>query len=327
MRILSSVVFFGVSFSWAQSATSRSAIVGAGFANPFPIAVAPGQLLTLFVQPGAEYDPSAPLPSVTAVFWNGSDETMPVLQIQKATTGCTIPASAGCPNLLAVTVQVPFDAPTSPATANILLRPSGVGVSVNGVKTPYIGAQSLEDQVHFLTECDVILGGVNTNPTSRGLACTPMITHADGTAVSAIRPAVVGEELVAYVTGLGQTNPPLTTGQPAAASSPAVAAFSLDFNYRANALATQPGAVGAPVSNPLFAGATKGYIGLYQINFIVPPPPTGLQPCVNNTVSPDLNVVNQVFSNLTVSAGSTSSFDGAGICVQPQPVLDPPAVR
>src|ERR1700733_6753500 len=317
MRIPSSVIFLGVSSCWAQSPTSGPALVGAGFANPFPIAVAPGQLLTLLVEPGAGYDPSGPLPAVSAVFWNGSDETMPVLQIQKATTGCVIPAGAGCPNLLAVTVQVPFDAPISPASANVLLRPGGVAVSVNGVKTPYIGAQALADQVHFLTACDIILGGANTNPTNRGLACAAMITHADGTSVSAIRPAVAGEELVAYATGLGQTNPPLTTGQPAAGSSPAVALFNLDFNYRTNVLATQPGAVGAPVSNPLFAGATKGYVGLYQINFIVPPPPGGLQPCVNNIVSPDLNVVNQVLSNLTVSVGSISSFDGAGICVAP----------
>jgi len=327
MRIVSLVAFLGVSFGWAQSPTQGPALVGAGFANPFPIAVAPGQLLTLLVDPGAGYDPSGPLPGVSAVFWNGSDETMPVLQIQNATTGCIIPTGAGCPNLLAVTVQVPFDAPISPVSANVLLRPSGVAVSVNGVKTPYIGALSLADQVHFLTACDLLLGGVNTNPSSRGLACTPMITHADGTSVSAIRPAVAGEELVAYATGLGQTNPALTTGQPAAGSSPAVAVFNIDFNYRTNALATQPGAIGAPVSTPLFAGATKGYVGLYQFNFIVPPPPTGLQPCVNNAVTPDVNVVNQVFSNLTVSAGSVSSFDGAGICVQPQPVLDPPAVR
>src|ERR1700722_19863068 len=137
MRLLSSAVFLSVSICRAQSPTSGPAVVGAGFANPFPITVAPGQLLTLFVQPSAASGPSVSLSSVSAVFWNGSDETMPVLQIQKTTTGCGIAAiGAGCPNLLAVTVQVPFDAPISPATADVLSRPSGVAVSVNGVKTP-----------------------------------------------------------------------------------------------------------------------------------------------------------------------------------------------
>jgi hypothetical protein len=54
---------------------------------------------------------------------------------------------------------------------------------------------------------------------------------------------------------------------------------------------------------------------LYQINFIVPPPPAGLPPC------PDPATIvafgNVAPSNLTVSVGSNFSFDGAGICVQP----------
>jgi len=141
-----------------------------------------------------------------------------------------------------------------------------------------------------------------------------MITHADGTPVSVFGPAVAGEELVAYATGLGQTNPPLTTGQPASASSATVSTFSLDFNYRPNALATRP-FPDAPV--PLFAGSTQGYIGLYQINFIVPQPPAGLQPCVDFGASPAATAAGNIQSNLTVSIGSIFSFDGAGICVQP----------
>jgi hypothetical protein len=47
----------------------------------------------------------------------------------------------------------------------------------------------------------------------------------------------------------------------------------------------------------------------------VPSPPAGLQPCdALGTAIPYANVVQ---SNLTVSAGSVFSFDGAGICVQP----------
>jgi uncharacterized protein (TIGR03437 family) len=132
---------------------------------------------------------------------------------------------------------------------------------------------------------------------------------------------MAGEELVAYTTGLGQTNPALTTGQPAAGSSPTVTAFNVDFNYRPNALATKPGAVGVPVSAALFTGATKGYVGLYQINFVVPPPPDGLPPCVDFTAIAFGG--NAVLSNLTVSVGSNFSFDGAGICVLPSGIAEP----
>jgi hypothetical protein len=98
-----------------------------------------------------------------------------------------------------------------------------------------------------------------------------------------------------------------------------VDAFNLDFNYRPNALATEPVSKG-PV--PLFAGATQGFVGLYQINFVVPPAPAGTLPCENFAVLPldASNAGSVVHSNLTVSVGSAFSFDGAGICVQTPPV-------
>jgi uncharacterized protein (TIGR03437 family) len=296
-------------------------LVGAGFSNPFPLTVAPGQLLTLFVQPPASYNSTEPMPTTAAVFWNGSDEAMPVLQIYPANTGCAIPGnSAGCPNLLAVTVQIPFDAPVTPAVgSNIAVRPSGIAVFVSGGKSSYFGAQVIADQVHIITSCDALLNQAPIEQNIGGTPCTPTVTHSDGTPVSVNSPAMAGEELVAYATGLGQTNPALTTGQPAAASSPTIATYNLDFNYRPNALATRPSQTSAV---PLFAGATKGYVGLYQINFIVPPPPAGLEPCASSGVSPNIvsgDFISGVFSNLTVSVGSIFSFDGAGICVQPSP--------
>lgn len=309
----------GFSFCSAQSLPPTPILVGAGFSSPFPILVAPGQLLTLFVQPPAGYDATEPMPTISAVFWNGSDEAMPVLNVQQANTGCVIPGNlAACPNLLAVTVQVPFDAPINPAAgSNVVVRPSGIAVFVSGEKSFYFGAQALADHVHIVTGCDALFNAAPIEQTD-GMPCAPIITHSDGSSVSALIPAVAGEELVAYATGLGQTTPALTTGQPAATSSPTVTTFNLDFDYRANALATNPGAVGATVASPLYAGTTKGYIGLYQINFIVPPPPHGLEPCVDFAVNPDLATGGNVIrSNLTVSVGSIFSFDGAGICVQP----------
>jgi uncharacterized protein (TIGR03437 family) len=298
-----------MSLCWAQAPS----IVGAGFSNPYPVAVAPGQLLTLFVAPGSGYDTSLPLPSIGAVFWNGSvSEGMPIVETNQTNGGCSAPPSAGCTNLLAVTVQVPFDAPIAPSPmTDIAIPPSSVAVTIGGVKTSYFGVQVLQDHVHFLTACDAIAPPLL--PASFGRSpCPPIVSHANGTSVSQTSPAMAGEELVAYATGLGQTNPSLTTGQPAAQSSPTVATFHLDFNYRPNALATWPLSASAVA---LFSGATKGFIGLYQINFIVPPAPQGLAACASAGVTPD--VANEIFSNLTVSVGSIFSFDGAGICVAP----------
>jgi uncharacterized protein (TIGR03437 family) len=321
---LFSVVLAGVSVCCAQTATPI--LLGASNLNPFPLSVAPGQLLTLFVQPPAAISPVT-TSAVSAVFSTyGSDQPMPVLQVAQTNTACDYPLSGSCTQVLAVTVQVPFGIQVfCPVCANpVVPGAQNIVMSVNGAKAPAVGVQGLADQVHFLTACDVIVAGTSSSsPLNGGLPCTPMVTHADGQPVSNILPAQAGEELVAYATGLGATNPALTTGQPAPQSSPTVTTFGIDFNFRANALATKPGAVGVPAASPLFTGATKGYVGLYQINFIVPPPPPGLVPCVDNATLPPF--ANAVASNLTVSVGSNFSFDGAGICVQPEPVLDPPA--
>ena len=90
----------------------------------------------------------------------------------------------------------------------------------------------------------------------------------------------------------------------------------MDFNFRRNALATKPADARFFVGlNPVYAGVAPGFIGLYQVNFIVPPVPPLLPACVDPaTIVAFGNVVQ---SNLTVSVGSNFSFDGAGICVQP----------
>lgn len=278
------------------------ATVSAGYTSPFPLRVAPGQLVTMYLQ-----GPAAA--SVSAVFWNQQKvETVPVLQVSPWYAACVAPPGSTFANGLAVTVQIPLDAPDS----LIVVEPSGIALSVNGVQSGYLGVQAQPDHVHILTSCDTVVGGESGSE-----SCAPLILHADGQPVSYQNPASGGEELVAYATGLGQTNPPLTTGVPATQDSPAISTFNLDFNYRPNALATQP-ATGYPPSNPpVFAGSTQGFIGLYQINFVVPPPPADLEPCSNLNFIAAGPVAGLVLSNFTVSIGSLVSFDGAGICVTP----------
>ena len=252
---------------------SRSA--GCGNLNPFPLSVAPGQLLTLFVQPTTAISPVSSS-AVSAVYSvGGTDEPMPVLQLVPTSTACNFPIITPCTQILALTVQVPFDIQViCPLCARPPTPAGDIVVSINGLKTPAVGIQGVPDSGPFPDRLrrDRRWDQSVSLPLNGGLPCTPMVTHADGRPVSNILPAQAGEELVAYATGLGATNPALTAGQPAAQSSPTVATFGIDFNFRANALATMPGAIGASTGTPLFTGATKGYIGLYQINFIVPTP-------------------------------------------------------
>jgi uncharacterized protein (TIGR03437 family) len=321
-----------VALAGGAFAQSGMPVIGnAGYLTPVPLTVAPGQLVTLFVPgfgsvvSGAVKAPAGPLPNtlagVSAVFRQGSDQPAPIFEVQpiKACTALAPPANS-CGSILAVTVQIPFNIETlCPLCLRpIALIPSQIAVSVNGVQGQFSDLTAVADQIHFLTACDVTMPTLQSPLT--GLPCTPMVTHMDGKLVSAANPATSGEALSAYATGLGQTNPSQTTGQPAAIAASTLTTFAIDFNYRSNALATKPAGpsllgVPPPYTIPLFAGATPGFAGLYQINFVVPAPPAGLQPCAGlGTATAYANVVQ---SNLTVSVGSVFSFDGAGICVQP----------
>jgi uncharacterized protein (TIGR03437 family) len=289
----------------AQS-SQAPVIASAGNVVPVPLSVAPGQVITLFLENAG---PLPRLSDVSAVFHQNTDVSMPVLDVRGI---CGVPGSTCALTMVGVTVQIPYGIQTlCPLCANPLFPQASITVSINGVASGPLGVQPLADQAHFLTQCDTLVAASFNGFSNGGLPCSPVVTHAHGTMVSASKPAQSGEELVAYATGLGETNPPLTTGKPAPAAYPAQTTFSIDFNYRPNALATKP--AGSAV--PLFTGATAGFIGLYQINFTVPPAPAGLPPCVDaSTLPPGANVVQ---SNLTVSVGSDFSFDGAGICVQP----------
>ena len=301
--------------TFAACAAAQPVISALGYSSPAPLSVAPGQLITLFVQniPG----PPPSVADIYAVFHQNSDIPMPVLSVQAI---CPVSGSTCAATIRGITVQIPYRIQTlCVLCANPLFPAASITVSVNGALSGALGVQPLADQVHFLTQCDVLLSNPVRSYANGGLPCPPMVTHADGSMVSATKPAKSGEELVAYATGLGETNPPLTTGKPAPAAYPTQTAFSIDFNYRPNALATKPAPPSAESRAPLwvpprFIGATTGFVGLYQINFVVPPAPSGLPPCVDpSTAGPYANVVQ---SNLTVSIGSDFSFDGAGICVQ-----------
>lgn len=281
------------SAAFGQSPT----ISGLGYYYP-PVAVAPGQLITVFITGDGQGSISATVQGLTA----------PVLGAHPA-SAC--PSGSICSNLTAITIQIPYElqpacAFTNPACS--LVAPTPLIVAVNGVAGAPIELAPQDDRVHILTTCDTVVPGASgTAP--NGLPCAPLVMHADGSMVTQGSPAQGGEEVVAYAVGLGLTTPAVKTGQAATAATPTNDTFYLDFNFRPNSLATKPilpAGFGPTIPIPLYTGLVPGYAGLYQINLIVPPAPVGTQACSGN-----------VLSNLTVSVGGLVSFDGAGICVAP----------
>lgn len=324
LKGLVSALFFPLSL-FAQS----NAVVGAGYLPPAPVSAAPGQILTVFVTGLGISSPAhaaagalpTSLVGVTATLRQGTDRAIPIVDVRPVST-CpdliTIPEQPSCATLTAVTLQLPYElVPLCPLCARPTLLPAQLFVSTNGHDAAPIELNALADQVHVLTACDVMLVPFGVTPLlNTGLRCAPMVTHLDGSLVSASAPANVGEPITVWAVGLGQTNPAASTGQPATTAATTVQTFSLDFNYTVNALAAKPytGRPNVKPPQPLFAGPAPVYPGLYLINLVVPPePPNGTPRCAQpGAFVPGANVPQ---SNLTLSIGGGFSFDGAGICV------------
>jgi len=190
-------------------------------------------------------------------------------------------------------------------TAQNFPLPTNLGsvqVMVNGVAAPidYVSATQINFVMPFATpifsfaQFQVINGSMPSNmvtlytsgsapgvfslTSNSGKNFAPAVgpaavTHADGSLVTQASPAVAGETLVLYVTGLGAVSPPVADGA-AAPSNPLSRAvdtsIGIDIEDQNFNRYTSP--------SISYAGLAPGFAGLYQINFVVPTGvPTGLQ--------------------------------------------------
>lgn len=296
-------------------------LVGSGYKAPAPVSVAPGQIATFYVAGWSS------VTGITATLQQqGGNASVPIQSVRMVSQcpNVTSTIESACGSLAAVTVQIPYELVTLTQSSGepVSFTPAILLISQNSQAATAIELTPLADAVHVLTSCDVALGPPTPPQTNfTGLPCAPLVTHGDGSLVTPLSPAAVGEALTAWVFGLGQTTPAATTGKTADAA-PTAETFNLGFDYEINALPTKPvpSSPDRVMLHPLYAGLSPGYVGLYQVNFIVPAqPPNGTPRCslVGITLAADV-----VQSNFTVSIAGQNSFDGAGICVATQIPVD-----
>jgi uncharacterized protein (TIGR03437 family) len=304
---------------------AQGAIVGAGYYPPAPVVVSPGQIITFFTTVGAVSEKveagNPPLPASLAGFSATLEQgtaTMPAPLLSVFPYNpCLSAVMEPCPSITGITVQIPFE-----LRANIpgSLAPTlitALRIDSPGGEHASILLQPQLDAIHVMHQEDTVLAADQAQPVG---ASSPVVTHSNGKVVDASSPARAGEELVIYAVGLGATTTPVKTG--AASPSPAVpvsGCCSLRFDYTPNA-PPSPGLIintgdPPPLPAPLFVGLTPGFVGLYQVNFLVPSPPAGVDPCAVSS-GLEFNPFAVVRSNLTVTLIGRVSFDGAAICVE-----------
>lgn len=332
-KLLNWMLALGAAFScpgWAQTA---NVVVSAGYSAPAPLVVAPGQIITLLVQgiganlTGMVSADHLPLPTTlggisvqmqqTASVPFPQSAAVPLLAVDPTIRTCLGGSSfALCGGrLTAVTVQIPYEMNPNFPRFNEGANDAVLVVSEGGVAGGEFELDPSTDRIHIITDCTYIAPYDVVLPFS-GL-CGPVVTHGtSGGLVTAANPAKSGEVLVMYAFGLGATVPAVKSGE-ASPLPPAVLAQSLliGFDFRKNAAPQRVEEATPDQAALLFAGLTPGFAGLYQINFRVPPVPSGLPPC--NVPAGPAQIL-AVRTNLTVSISGPFSVDGAAICVDPQ---------
>lgn len=282
--------------------SGQTSVIAAGYSVPYPIKVAPGQLVTFFASgvglsiTSRTAATALPLPNSLAGISVTIDElSSPPLHNEKVPMFAVAPMGG----TTAVTVQIPFGLRTSSFLSPSIPPPATLTIYENNIAAVTIAIAPTPDQIHIATTCDANL----TTPVP-GALCRPVVAHADGSLVTPDSPAHTGELLVLYAFGLGATGPGMAAGDAATSAQPATVAPSLSSEAAITTLASERLSFA-----PVFAGLVMGFSGLYQINFFAPAPPLpyGTGACTTFN-SPNGNVA------LTIRVNSS---DTASLCVVP----------
>ena len=305
----------------AGSAQSQTpAIIGGGYRDPSILSVAPGQLLTLFVAGIGKHlsskplTASAPLPlilgGVTVTLRQSSAPTTVSVPISAAvlTNTCQSLGNTPCTGapLAAITVQIPFelavDSPQDPSQRSEAI----LNVQEDGVSSTDFLVAAVYSNIHFVTG----RGPLALDYVSQNSIHGAMVTHADGNPVLPGLPAKPGETLLVYGYGFGRPTNNLKTGDAPQAANPVPLYGSVLFSSLLPASAgTASGNLGSLDSFQYisYVGVTPSAVGVYQINFVVPPIPAGTPSCGNG--------INDW--NFMVTVGSSVGPQSFAFCVEP----------
>ena len=235
----------------------------------FPRSVAIGPDGTVYMADTGNHVIRMLVPTFPAIYSNG---------VGNAASGATRIS----PGALASVYGTGFGTTTFTADAGFVLptsTPNFVSVKVNGVAAPlyYVSPGQINFQVPWATPTTgtvnvavVVNGGSsNTAAVAVGTAAPGLFYDpASGAAVvqntpdyslnDPSNPAPAGSTIVAYLTGSGPVSPAVKDGTPTSSTT---------LSWATSAYTAKIGSATATVS---FAGLTPGFIGLVQMNIVVP---------------------------------------------------------
>ncbi len=169
--------------------------------------------------------------------------------------------------------------PTQLGTGNTSVTACGHAIPLYGVYGNQINAQLPIDCPAGSGTVVVTTGGTTVSQSFNIVPAAPaifsvsgtgtgdgVIVHSNNTLVTSTNPAVAGETVVIYATGLGATSPSFATGTPANQTNTTMLPVGVT--------------IGGQPASVVYSGLTQGLVGLYQINAVVPSGLSGSQPVV-----------------------------------------------
>jgi uncharacterized protein (TIGR03437 family) len=296
---------------YAQGSGSGGLVATMGYAMPTPRAVAPGQVISLFLRAGSAPAASllasdVPLAAVQAGYIVVLEQSTALALVEVPLLGVSRAESCygmlPCTPLTILTVQIPWE-----------LRPNvnGQGRPDNFVSIRVRAAGSeagevfpvrpVRDAIHIVSTCEES-PFLQAPPESAagGGVCRSRVTHADGRLVTAANPAAAGETVLVHGVGFGTMEGRPETGV-AAGADVAVENVQLAVEFGSNLAARRPDGSATATTGILKAGQ----FGMYVVAVTVPEIPAGTPACTASRIQ----------SNLTVSIGRLDSFAGAAFCV------------
>jgi len=308
--------------------------VNIGYTEPAPFQVAPGQVVTLFLDDisfgadgslraaqagGGDLPKSLSGISVRITQLDGSEMQAPIFAVQQKRV-CGLSGleagDAGC-LLTLVKAQIPFELPGDPVLGEqnvyTLPQPALISIDVDGRRGRGFPLQPLPDNSHVLTTRDDVWD------TSTSSLCDRQVFHSDGSEVTRGAPAKAGETLSVLSYGLGRTDPIVASGRPSpegamiTAPIPNAPRVTLGIVTKfVNVLSSAP----RMAFNPDISGATPlritaasllpDQIGIYMVSFTLPVPKDPIIPCDSDVRSNSLLLI-------TTSQG----VESIGLCLQP----------
>jgi adhesin/invasin len=157
---------------------------------------------------------------------------------------------------------------------------NGTSITIGGLKAPlyYVSKTQIDAQVPYELEPGrqyeivVNVNGTFTVPdhislvaAAPGLAATSdgrvLAEHANGKLITAAHPALANETIVLFLVGMGEVTPAVASGMPAPTKK---------LTHVTTAPVVTLDNTAGPSQGIKFAGLTPGFVGLYQVNFVVP---------------------------------------------------------